>query len=234
VGNYTIFPKANPKAHYRNIGNTSQGYNNALKLEEIIPPIIDKEAYLLSKGAIRDEAGKIVARDANGNFILTPKQFNKAYYERQGKFVDPRRYKGKYFVEVEGVPMESGYGGNYGYLPTREGQFAGNVSTRNPGVSFHKRILNFGNTELIHKSLPKPKYKIIETEPGVFSMSNKNLNNYANKMKAKLEGMTSDQKFAAAFTGLKGSNRLVSNSFIDNLNQFNGGGFRYIYNLDKN
>jgi hypothetical protein len=89
IGKYTLFPKANPNSHYRNIGGI-EGYNNVVKRGIVAPP--EK-----TSGPLLNQIG------------IRRKAFSEAFYGNKGQFVDPKRYKGEYFVEANNIPIDKIY-----------------------------------------------------------------------------------------------------------------------------
>jgi len=138
-GNYEILPKPNPTAHYRNIGG-KEGYLDIIKRGEVAPPVhkpIPKTASLKER------------------VTLFPKQYSRAFYAGQGKFSPALRYKGPYAVEAN-IPMNNGFGGNWGYAPNPNKLGFKNVPTFHPEVRLLKQY-RIPKTEkvLFQKELPK-------------------------------------------------------------------------------
>lgn len=137
---YRLFPKPNPKAHYRNIGG-KEGYTATVKQGEVTSPNLqqpyfgDRGKYVSTKGV-----PKGTPKDASGRYIT------------RGQHTSPGQnklgYEGKYFVETQQPMTRSPYG-DWGNIPT------GKVALNQEGTNIYKRILQIGDREILHKKVYK-------------------------------------------------------------------------------
>jgi hypothetical protein len=87
IGNYKLYPKANPNSRYRNIGNDASGYEDAVRSGQIRNPPLDESKPRWGIGAVSN------------------KEYGEPDWGFKGEFVDPRHYRGKYFVEAKESPL---------------------------------------------------------------------------------------------------------------------------------